>query len=86
VSMHPSPNGFWLSVCIAKVVRVSNHRIASLPRLVFEELELRDGKLLRSVLGDLGTTMSPGYPVFQNPHLREIPKLHEVTHLVPDTP
>ena len=27
-AMHPSPNGFWLPVCIAKVIEDFNHRVA----------------------------------------------------------
>ena len=43
--MRPSPNGFWLSVCIAKVIGISDHWVASTPRSAFEGLELCDGKL-----------------------------------------
>jgi hypothetical protein len=42
--MRPSPNGFWLPVCIAKVIGFSDYWVASLPRLAFEGLELCDGK------------------------------------------
>ena len=61
-AMRPSPNGFWLSVCIAKVVGVLNHRVASLPRLAFEGLEPCDGKLSRRVLRGLGVSNDPRLP------------------------
>ena len=51
--MRPSPNGFWLPVCIAKVT-IPGHWVASLPRQAFEGLELCDGKLSRTVLRVLG--------------------------------
>jgi hypothetical protein len=53
-------------VCIAKVVGVLNHRIASLPRLAFEGLELSEGKLSRRVLRGPKGSNAPGYPVFQD--------------------
>ena len=64
--MRPSPNGFWLPVCIAKVT-IPGHWVASLPRLAFEGLELCDGKLSRTVLRGLGAGNSPRLPgVFSN--------------------
>ena len=57
--MRPSPNGFWLSVCIAKVIGIFYHRVASMPRLAFEGLELCDGK---QFLGGLGLANSPRLP------------------------
>ena len=60
--MRPSPNGFWLPVCIAKVIGFSDHWVASLPRLAFEGLELCDGKLSRTVLRGLGAGNSPRLP------------------------
>lgn len=55
-AMRPSPNGFWLSLCIAKVVGVLNHRVTSMPRSVFEGLEPCDGKLSCRVLRGLGVS------------------------------
>jgi hypothetical protein len=49
-AMRPSPNGFWLPVCIAKAIGSSDPRVTSMPRLAFEGLELSDGKLSRSVV------------------------------------
>ena len=60
--MRPSPNGFWLSVCIAKVVGVFNHRVTSMPRLAFEGLELCDGSLSRTVFRGLGGSNAPRLP------------------------
>ena len=60
--MRPSPNGFWLPVCIAKVIGIPDHRVASLPRLAFEGLELCDGKLSRTVLRGLGASDGPRLP------------------------
>jgi len=62
--MRPSPNGFWLPVCIAKVIGIPDHWFASLPRLAFEGLELCDGKLSRTVLRGLGAGNSPRLPGF----------------------
>ena len=65
--MRPSPNGFWLPVCIARVLGVLDHRVTSMPRLAFEGLELSDGKLSRSVLRGLGVSDDPrlpGVPLF----------------------
>ena len=61
-AMRPSPNGFWLPVCIAKVIGIFDHRVTSLPRLAFEGLELSDGKLSRSVLRGLGGSNAPRLP------------------------
>ena len=61
-AMRPSPNGFWLSVCIAKVIGIPDHWVASLPRLAFEGLELCDGKLSRTVLRGLGASDGPRLP------------------------
>ena len=55
-------NGFWLPVCIAKVVGVLNHRVASMPRLAFEGLEPCDGKLSRRVLRGPGGSNAPRLP------------------------
>ena len=63
--MRPSPNGFWLSVCIAKVIGIFYHRVASMPRLAFEGLELCDGKLSRTVLRGLGAGNNPQLPGVQ---------------------
>jgi len=60
--MRPSPNGFWLPVCIAKVIGIPDHWVASLPRLAFEGLELCDGKLSRTVLRGLGASDGPRLP------------------------
>jgi len=38
-------NGFWLSVCIAKVIEIFNRRVTLKQRLAFEGLEPCDGKL-----------------------------------------
>jgi hypothetical protein len=61
-AMRLSPNGFWLSVYIAKVIEIFDHRVASPPRLAFEGLELCDGKLSRTVLRGLGAGNSPRLP------------------------
>ena len=58
-AMRPSPNGFWLSVCIAKVIGIFDHWVASLPRLAFEGLEPCDGNLSRTVLRGPGAGNSP---------------------------
>jgi len=55
-------NGFWLSLCIAKVIEIFNRRVTSMPRLAFEGLELCDGKLSRTVLRGLGAGNSPRLP------------------------
>ena len=49
-------------MCIAKVIGIFYHRVASTPRLAFEWLELCDGKLSRSVLRGLGAGNSPRLP------------------------
>jgi hypothetical protein len=61
-AMRPSPNGFWLPACIAKVIGVFDQRVTSMPRLAFEGLELSDGKLSRSVLRGLGGSNAPRLP------------------------
>jgi hypothetical protein len=61
-AMRPSPNGFWLPVCIAKVVGDFDHWVTSMPRLAFEGLELSDGKLSRSVLRGPGVSNDPRLP------------------------
>jgi len=61
-AMRPSPNGFWLPVCIAKVIGISDHRVASPSRLAFEGLELCDGNLSRTVLRGLGVRNDPRLP------------------------
>jgi hypothetical protein len=63
-AMRPSPNGFWLPVCIAKVVAIFNHRVASMPRSAYEGLEPCDGKLSRTILRGLGAGNSPRLPGF----------------------
>ena len=60
--MRPSPNGFWLPVCIAKVIGIFDRRVASMPRLAFEGLEPCDGKLSRRVLRGLGVSNDPWLP------------------------
>ena len=52
----------WLPVFIAKVIGSFDHRVASMPRLAFEGLELSDGKLSRSVLRGLGGSNAPRLP------------------------
>jgi hypothetical protein len=54
-AMRPSPNGFWLSVSIAKVIGIFDQRVTSMPRSAFEGLELCDGKLSRTVLRKLAS-------------------------------
>ena len=61
-AMRPSPNGFWLSACIAKVIGISDHWVASLPRLAFEGLEPCDGNLSRTVLRGPGISNDPRLP------------------------
>ena len=61
-AMRPSPNGFWLPVCIAKVFGSFIHRVTLMQRLAFEGLELSDGKLPRSVLRKLGGSNAPRLP------------------------
>ena len=61
-AMRPSPNGFWLPVCIAKVIGIFDHRVASMPRLAFEGLEPCDGNLSRTVLRGLGGSNAPRLP------------------------
>jgi hypothetical protein len=65
-AMRPSPNGFWLPVCIAKVIRIFDHRVASMLRLALEGLEPCDGRLSRRVLRGPKGSNAPGYPVFQD--------------------
>jgi hypothetical protein len=61
-AMRPSPNGFWLSVCIAKVIGIFDHRVTSMPRLAFEGLEPYDGNLSRTVLRGFGGSNAPWLP------------------------
>ena len=61
-AMRPSPNGFWLPVCIAKVIGIFDQRVASMPRLAFEGLEPYDGNLSRTVLRGLGVSDDPRLP------------------------
>ncbi len=61
-AMRPSPNGFWQPVCIAKVIGIFDHRVASMPRSAFEGLEPCDGKLSRRVLRGLGASDGPRLP------------------------
>ena len=61
-AMRPSPNGFWLPACIAKVVGIFDHRVTSMPRSAFEGLELCDGKLSRTVLREPGDSNGPRLP------------------------
>jgi len=61
-AMRPLPNGFWLPVCIAKVIGIFDHRVTSMPRLAFEGLERCDGKLSRRVLRGLGVSDDPRLP------------------------
>ncbi len=61
-AMRPPPNGFWLPACITKVIGISDHWVASLPRLAFEGLEPCDGKLSRTVLRGLGARNGPRLP------------------------
>ena len=61
-AMRPLPNGFWLPVCIAKVIGIFDHRVTSMPRLAFEGLEPCDGKLSRRVLRGLGVSDDPRLP------------------------
>ncbi len=49
-------------MCIAKVIGISDHRVASMPRPAFEGLELCDGKLSRTVLRGLGVSNDPRLP------------------------
>ena len=58
-AMRPLPNGFWLPVCIAKVIGIFDHRVTSMPRLAFEGLEPCDGKLSRRVFRGLGVSPTP---------------------------
>jgi hypothetical protein len=61
-AMRPSPNGFWLPVCIAKAMGIFGHRVTSMPRSAFEGLELCDGRLSRTVLRGLGVSNDPRLP------------------------
>jgi len=63
-AIRPSPNGFWLSVCIAKVLGIFDHRITSMPRSAFEGLEPYDGNLPRAVLRGLGGSNVSRLPGF----------------------
>ena len=63
-AMRPSPNGFWLLVCIAKVIGIFGHRVTSMPRSAFEGLEPYDGNLSRPVLRGLGGSNVPRLPGF----------------------
>jgi hypothetical protein len=74
-AMRPSPNGFWLPVCIAKAIGSSDPRVTSMPRLAFEGLELSDGKLSRSVLRGLGGSNAPRLPGVQKT-LNQLTKIH----------
>jgi hypothetical protein len=62
-------NGFWLPVCIAKVIGISNHRVTLMQRLAFEGLEPCDGKLSCPVLRGLGAGNSPRLPGVLIPEL-----------------
>ena len=61
-AMRPSPNGFWLSVFIAKVIGIFDDRVTCMPRLAFEGLEPYDGNLSRTVLRGLGASDGPRWP------------------------
>ena len=61
-AMRPSPNGFWLLACIAKVIGISDHRVALDCGWPFEGLEPCDGKLSCPVLRGLGAGNSPRLP------------------------
>ena len=63
-AMRPSPNGFWLSVGIAKVIEIFGHWVTSMPRSAFEGLEPYDGNLSRAVLRGLGGSNAPRLPGF----------------------
>ena len=60
--MRPPPNGFWLPVCIAKVIGISDHRVISMQRLVFEGLEPCEVKVSRRALRGLGVSNGPRLP------------------------
>ena len=49
-------------MCIAKVIGVFDHRVASMPRSAFEGLEPYDGNLSRTVLRGLGASDGPRLP------------------------
>ena len=66
-AMRPSPNGFWLPVCIAKVIGISGHWVTSMPRSAFEGLEPCDGNLSRTVLRGLGVSNDPRLPGLSEP-------------------
>jgi len=61
-AMRPSPYGFWLPVCIAKVIGIFGHWVTSMPRSAFEGLEPYDGNLSRTVLRGLGVSNDPWLP------------------------
>jgi hypothetical protein len=70
-AMRPSPNGFWLPVCIAKVIGISGHWVTSMPRSAFEGLEPKGLSRVTVTchvrfLGGLGSAMTPGYPVWSD--------------------
>ena len=78
-AMRPSPNGFWLSVCIAKVIGIFGHRVTSMPRLAFEGLEPCDGRLSRRVLRGLGGSNAPRLPGYDHIIIKEEKELkHEI--------
>ena len=61
-AMRPSPNGFWLPVCIAKVVAILTTGSPLCRGRPFEGLEPCDGKLSRTVLRGLGVSDDPRLP------------------------
>jgi hypothetical protein len=63
--MRPSPNGFWLPVCIAKVIAIFNHRVALMQRWLMKGLSRVMGNYPARFLGGLGPVMAPGYPVLK---------------------
>jgi len=69
-------NGFWLSVCIAKVIDTFNSGSPHNRGWPLKGLSRVMGNYLARFLGGLGPVMAPGYPVYQVPESSEIPQYH----------
>jgi hypothetical protein len=63
-AMRPPPNGFWLSVCIAKVAATAITGSPLCRGSPLKGLSRMTVTCHVRFLGSLGSAMTPGYPVF----------------------
>ena len=64
-AMRPSPNGFWLPVCTAKVIAILITGSPLCRGRPMKGLSCVMGNYHAQFLGGLGSAMTPGYPVFE---------------------